>query len=88
MEEKELKTSPKQRAVIIIIAVLMLGSIIASYAAIVLNGGKSSTGTSGDSGIDDAKVAEYEKAYEEVQAELTEATKEDYKKFILKYEDI
>ena len=39
MEEKDLKTSPKQRIVIIVIAVLMLGSIIASYAAIVINGG-------------------------------------------------
>ena len=40
MDEKELKTSTKQRVAIIIIAVLMLGSIIASYAAIVFNGGK------------------------------------------------
>lgn len=82
MDEKELKTSPKQRAVIIIIAVLMLGSIIASYAAIVLNGGKSSTGVDGNSKIDDAKLAEYKKAYEEVQAEFTESTKDDYEKFI------
>ena len=58
MEEKELKTSPKQRFFIILIAVLMLGSIIASYAAIVISG--SQGGTTGESTeIDDAKVAEY-----------------------------
>ena len=41
MDEKELKTSPKQRFFIILIAVIMLGSIIASYIAIVINGSKS-----------------------------------------------
>lgn len=77
MEEKELKTSPKQRFFIILIAVLMLGSIIASYAAIVISG--SQGGTTGESTeIDDAKVAEYEEAYNKIQAEFTEKTKDDY----------
>ena len=53
MDEKELKTSPKQRFFIILIAVIMLGSIIASYAAIVINGGKSSTGNTDGSSIDE-----------------------------------
>ena len=57
----------------------MLGSIIAGYAAIILNGGSS---TSTDSGVDEAKVAEYQAAYDEVQAKFIEATRDDYNKFI------
>ena len=80
MEEKELKTSPKQRFFIILIAVLMLGSIIASYAAIVVSGSKGGAAEE-TSKIDDAKVKEYEEAYNKIQAEFTEATKDDYKAF-------
>lgn len=79
MDEKELKTSVKQRIFIGLIAVLMLGSIIAGYAAIILNGGSS---TSSDSGVDEAKVAEYQAAYDEVQSKFIEVTRDDYNKFI------
>ncbi len=82
MDEKELKTSPKQRFFIILIAVIMLGSIIASYAAIVINGSKSGTSTSDSSQVDEAKIAEYESAYNEKQAEFSAATKDDFDKFI------
>ena len=61
MDQKELKTSLKQRIFISFIAVLMLGSIVASYAAIVLNGGTSTTDSSGE-GISEEKIAEYEEA--------------------------
>ncbi|MBQ3353227.1 FKBP-type peptidyl-prolyl cis-trans isomerase [Candidatus Saccharibacteria bacterium] len=81
MDEKELKTSTKQRVIIGIIAVLMLGSIIASYTAIILNGSGSST-ASGDTGVDDAKVAEYQTAYDELLKEFSEKTKDDYDQFI------
>ncbi len=81
MEEKELKTSPKQRVFIIAIAIIMLGSIIASYAAIVINGNKSNA-DDGESQIDDAKVAQYEEEYTKKQAELADATKDDYDTFI------
>ena len=47
MEEKELKTSVKQRIGILLIAVIMVGSIIASYVAIVANGSGSSSSVSG-----------------------------------------
>ena len=80
MDEKELKTSTKQRIFIALIAVLMLGSIIASYAAIILNGGNSSS--SGDTNVDQAKVAEYQEAYNKLQAEFSERTKDDYDRFI------
>lgn len=39
MDEKLLKTSPKQRIITILIAVLLLGSTIAAYAAIVVSSG-------------------------------------------------
>ncbi len=81
MDEKELKTSTKQRVLIIVIAVIMLGSIIASYAAIIMNNGNSSSSSS-DSKIDEAKVAEYEEAYEAKVAEFAETTKSDYDKFM------
>ena len=81
MEEKELKTSTKQRVVIIIIAIIMLGSIIASYAAIIMNGGKSSSG-SGNSKIDEAKILEYEEAYNKKLEAFKESTKKDFNKFI------
>lgn len=82
MDEKELKTSPKQRFFIILIAVIMLGSIIASYAAIVINGGKSSTGNTDGNSIDGTKIAEYEDAYNKKVAEFSVKTKGDFEKFI------
>ena len=42
MDQKLLKTSWKQRAVVIIIALLMIFSFIASYIAIVLSNNKKS----------------------------------------------
>ena len=80
MEEKELKTSLKQRVFITVIAVVMLGSIIASYAAIIMNGGKSSSTTTAN--IDPEKVEEYEDAYNNKLAEFKEASKADYDAFI------
>ena len=82
MDEKELKTSPKQRFFIILIAVIMLGSIIASYIAIVINGSKSKTTSETNPQVDQAKIAEYESAYNAKAAEFSEKTKEDYDKFI------
>lgn len=63
MNESELKTSPKQRIFIIIIAILMLGSTIASYIAIILSRGASPA----DQSLDPAIVARY-------QAELEQKT--------------
>lgn len=80
MEEKELKTSPKQRIFIALIAVIMVGSIIASYAAIVINGSKASG--SDESQIDEAKILQYEDDYMAKRDELTEAAQADYNTFI------
>lgn len=85
MDEKELKTSPKQRVFIIIIVVIMLGSIIASYAAIVMNGGSSPNNASTDSAdtpeVDQEKVAKYQAEYDKKMEEFKEASKKDYEKF-------
>lgn len=67
MQEKELKTSPKQRVFIAIIAALMLGASVAVYVAIIL--GANSNNTSGLSGVDEELVAELESAYNEKNTE-------------------
>ena len=59
----------------------MLGSIIASYAAIVINGGKSTSST-GESQVDEAKIAEYEADYNAKLAEFQSFTKIDYEKLM------
>ncbi|MBR3236558.1 FKBP-type peptidyl-prolyl cis-trans isomerase [Candidatus Saccharibacteria bacterium] len=81
MDEKELKTSTKQRVFIIIIAIIMVGSIIASYAAIVLSGVMQNKNEE-ESQVDEAKVAEYQEAYDKKLKEFQEATNKDYKKFL------
>ena len=82
MEEKELKTSLKQRIFISIIAVLMLGSIVASYALIIANGGKTTSGESSEEmDIDEEKVAELEAAYNKKEEEFKKGTASDYKEF-------
>lgn len=81
MDEKELKTSTKQRVFIILIAILMVGSIIASYAAIVISGSQGSS-TSDDLKVDEEKIAKLEAEYEAKAEELGEASKGDFKKFV------
>ena len=90
MEEKELKTSVKQRVGIIAIAVVMLGSIIASYAAIVINGGTSSnsSGASTANAISDEKMLQYETEYADKATEFAAATASDYNRFIAYKDEI
>ena len=82
MEEKELKTSMKQRIFIGVIAILMLGSMIAGYALIVAGGSSSSVSTGEESQISEEKAQQYAEEYEEKVAEFKEKTKGDYDKFI------
>lgn len=81
MEEKELKTSPKQRFFIILIAIFMVGSIVASYAAIVISGSQGAA-TSQAGEVDEAKIAEYTEEYNKVKDEFSKATQDDFNKFI------
>ena len=80
MEEKELRTSPKQRFFIILIAVFMVGSIVASYAAIVISGSQGSSTAS--SGVDEAKLAEYAEQYSELESQFLAASQGDFDNFI------
>ena len=81
MEEKELKTSPKQRFFIILIAILMVGSIIASYAAIVISGSQGANTSAQAGEVDQEKIAQYETAYNELKDEFMQASAGDYKEF-------
>lgn len=67
MNEQDLKTTPKQRAIILIVAFLLLFSTIAAYVAIVLSSGKSSDGLSAE---DQATVTELETSYTAKQQEI------------------
>lgn len=77
MEAKELKTSPKQRVFISLIAIIMLGSVIASYVAIILNNSK---GSSSDE-IDPAKVEQYAAEYEAKVSAFHDISKADFEQF-------
>ena len=81
MEEKELKTSVGQRVAIIVIAVAMLGSIIAGYVAIVLNGGNKPN-LDDTAGIGNEKIAAYEESYNEKLAEFKQISQSDFDKFV------
>ena len=78
MEEKELKTSKGQRVAIFIIAFFMLGSIIASYAAIIVGNSKSSAS---DGGLSEERLAYYQNQYSEQVKKFKEVSAEDYAKF-------
>ena len=80
MEEKELKTSTGQRVAIGIIAVIMLGSIIASYAAIIV--GNSNKSDSSDQGLSEERMTHYQDNYAEKLAVFKEASRSDYEKFV------
>ena len=82
MEEKELKTSTGQRIFIAVIAVIMVGSIIASYTAMILNGSKSGSSTSSNTAITDEKKQQYTEEYYNTAEEFAKATMSDYEKFI------
>ena len=70
MNQKELKTSLKQRIFIILIAILMLGSTLAVYISIVLTGSKSND-TSSET---DQQLAALQEQYQAKQAELQSAS--------------
>jgi FKBP-type peptidyl-prolyl cis-trans isomerase len=81
MEEKELKTSTGQRVAIGIIAFIMLGSIIASYAAIIVGNNSKSSSDSTDSKLSDERMAYYQDKYSNRVKEFKELTANDYKTF-------
>lgn len=79
MQEKELKTSVGQRVAIGIIAFFMLGSIIASYAAIIVSNSKSSDSSS--SKLSSERMEYYQNKYAQAASNFKEVSKNDYKTF-------
>ncbi len=69
MNETSLKTSWRQRLIIITIAVLLLGATVATYIMIVLNGGGSNSASNED------QIAQLTEQYEAKTAELNAAAK-------------
>lgn len=69
IKNEEVKTSPKQRIVIILIAIFMLGSTFALYAGIVLNYNQPAKTANTE------KEARFNKLYEEYQNELDQQAK-------------
>ena len=69
MDQKLLKTSWKQRTVIIVIAVLMVFSFIATYTAILLSNKKSSDNTSSE---DNPELTAIQEEYQKKANEITE----------------
>ena len=82
MQEKELKTSPKQRIFIGAIAVIMLGSIVAGYAAIVVANSNSSSTSAAPQEISAEKMAQYQQEYDDAASAFKAATQADFDKFV------
>ena len=80
MQEKELKTSTGQRVAIGIIAFFMIGSILASYAAILVANNSSSSETS-EQKLSDERIAYYQEGYADKLAKFKEVSGQDFEKF-------
>jgi len=78
MQEKELKTSTGQRVAISIIAFFMIGSIIASYAAIIVG---NSTKSNDTSGLSEERKLYYQQKYANALSKFKEASASDFTKF-------
>ena len=72
IKNDELKTSPKQRIIIMLIAIFMLGSTFALYAGIVLNYGAKTE----SSQVDSEKQARFEELYGEYNEKVEAQTNE------------
>lgn len=67
MDEKSLKTSPWQRVIIILVALLLVGSTVLTYVFIVMSNSSRQT--------PEERIAELREQYDAKQAEIDEATK-------------
>ncbi len=81
IKNEELKTSPKQRIVIVLVAILMLGSTFALYAGIVLNYGKKTE----TSQVDSEKQARFEELYAEYDEKVQAQAKELSNKYLAEF---
>lgn len=81
MEENMLKTSWKQRLIIALVAAVLLGSSVAVYAMIVLNGGASGSKKSTDLSAIEAEYTAKNEEYEARAAEVGKAYFDDLKSY-------
>lgn len=81
MEGMQLKTSVGQRVAIGIIAFFMLGSIIASYAAILVSNNNSSSAATDTNKLSDERMSYYQSKYAEKLVAFKEVSADDYNKF-------
>lgn len=81
MDQKALKTSWKQRIVIILIAVFMLGSTLATYIAIVIASNKKSDNK------DNPELTKLEEEYSAKQSEINEYSSELAKKYFDEFKE-
>ncbi len=79
MDEKQLKTSPWQRIVIVLVAILLLGSTILTYMFIVMSGDKVQQDQ-------ENKIADLESQLTAKANELTEAAKPFSEKYLKELE--
>ena len=85
MKEKELKTSVGQRVAISIIAFFMLGSVIASYAAIIVGNSNNQSNASETQKLSEERMAYYQDNYASKLAKFKETTKEDVEQYLNEY---
>ncbi len=81
MDTKSLKTSVWQRIIIVVVALLLLGSTVLTYMFIVMSGSGSS-----QSSETDAKVAELREQYDAKSEEINEAAKPLSEKYFKTFE--
>ena len=84
IKNEEKKTSPKQRIIIILIAILMLGSTFALYAGLVLNYNNptsSSTKTSEKQKRFDELYAEYQEQIDKQASELSKVHFDEFSQY-------
>ena len=80
MEEKSLKTSVSQRIIIIIIAILLLGSTVLTYIFIVLGSGSSDSSIANDDQVEEI-IAQYDAKQEEIDAAAKPLSDKYYSEF-------
>ena len=83
IKNDELKTSPKQRILIILVAILMLGSTFALYAGIILN----SKSNEESSEVDSAKQARFDELYSEYQEKVDAQARELSDKYFAEFSE-
>ena len=80
IKNNDLKTSPKQRIIITIIAIFMLGSTFALYAGIVLNASNPNT-SSGEVTVTQEEEDRYNELMNEYEGKVDELSSKYYEKF-------